>query len=116
AAFSKPSMPGTAFDNLRKSSGFSFVFANPKIAPAPPMACSGLIESCLVKFPTSSGLGFKPPGNCAFASALEAKKQTASRVIFAKRDMMSILFFRHFTLGRGAKGLDSQGVVMRAPE
>src|SRR5215469_5445626 len=57
AAFKKPLMPGTTADILLKSAALKLLLANPKSAPAPPVACEGVTESCLVSAPTSSGLG-----------------------------------------------------------
>ena len=57
AAFKKPFMPGTTAATLRKSAAPKRLLANPKSAPAPPVACVGVIESCFVRSPTSSGLG-----------------------------------------------------------
>src|ERR1043165_724718 len=97
AAFNRPSIPGTAFESFRKSSGFSLVFATPNNAPLPPTACSGVIESCFVSWPTSSGLGvlFRGvlvgrPGNWALATAAHAKQHAAISILIVLCDMIPI--------------------------
>src|SRR5262249_29947783 len=45
AAFSRPSIPGTAFETCENSSGFSRLFARPKSEPAAPSACAGVEPS-----------------------------------------------------------------------
>src|SRR5262245_23071870 len=48
AAFSNPSIPGTAFATRLNSLGVNRLLARPKSAPAPPVACFGEIESSLM--------------------------------------------------------------------
>src|SRR5262252_1033573 len=56
AALRKLPIPGTAAATLLKSSGLNRLFARLNRVPAPPVACAGVIESCLVNWPTNSGL------------------------------------------------------------
>src|SRR5579864_843227 len=56
AAFSKPSMPGTAAATLPNSAAVRRVLARPNRAPDPPLACAGVMESSFVSRPTRSGL------------------------------------------------------------
>jgi hypothetical protein len=49
---------------LRNSSGFNLLLARPKSAPDPPIACSGVIESFLVRSAISSGLRFLASAAC----------------------------------------------------
>ena len=48
-------LSGTNAASLVKSAGFSRLFAKPKMAPAPPVACSGVTFSSFVSLPTNSG-------------------------------------------------------------
>ena len=50
------SMPGTVSATLPKSVGLNRLLASPNSAPAPPLACVGVMESAYVNCPTSSGL------------------------------------------------------------
>src|ERR1700674_3958845 len=58
AAFSRPLMPGTAAATLLKFAALKRLLAKPNNAPAPPIACFGVMESCFVSWSTSAGLGF----------------------------------------------------------
>jgi hypothetical protein len=51
-------MPDTAAATLLKSPALKRLLAKPNKAPAPPIACFGVMESCFVSWPTSAGLGF----------------------------------------------------------
>src|SRR5215469_5251302 len=50
------SIPGTLAATLLKSAALSLLLATPNSAPAPPLACSGVIDSDFVNWPISSGL------------------------------------------------------------
>src|SRR5262252_7882497 len=52
------SMPGTLSATLLKSAALSRLLARPNSAPAPPLACAGVMESPFVNWPISSGLAF----------------------------------------------------------
>src|ERR1700761_3655121 len=76
AAFRKPLIPGTAAATLLKFSGLNLLLANPKMAPAPPVACALVTPSCWVSWPTSSGLGFAAAAACACARAVPKSANT----------------------------------------
>ncbi len=56
AAFSRPSMLGTAAATFAKSAAGSLVLASPKSAPAAPSACFAVIPTSFATEPTISGL------------------------------------------------------------
>ena len=87
------SIPGTLAATLLKSVGPSRLLASPNSAPAPPLACAGVMESAFVNCPISSGLAvFANVAGTSAASAICAKntKKTAAAMDMIRVELILV--------------------------